>query len=331
MSAPVLTVVIPAYNEEACLEELFRRLKVILEEVGEEYEILFVDDGSDDSTFEKLRMISAEDRRVRTFRFSRNFGHQAALSAGLERSRGQAVITMDADLQHPPEIIPELVEKWRKGHEVVLTIRRDTADSTPLKNLTARFFYRMINLLSPTPITPGAADFRLLDRKAVDALNAMPEKARFFRGLVPWIGFRQTEVSFEAPERFAGTTKYSYRKMFRLALHGILSLSAVPLRLATLVGAAVVTFGLMYGAYVVWTAFTNPASQKGWASIQIFVLLLGGTQIFFMGIIGEYIARVFEEVKGRPLYIIAETLGDPAEVDSSTDPTSEDPGPRTVP
>lgn len=304
-----LSVVIPAYNEEGCLGELHQRLSPVLNDTGLEYEIVFVDDGSTDGTFLELKKLAQEDDRVRALRLSRNFGHQAALTAGLATATGEAVVTMDADLQHPPELIPDLIEKWRAGNEVVYTVRQKTADSGVSKDTSASLYYRILNFLSPIPIVPGAADFRLLDRKAVDALNAMPERARFFRGLVPWIGFQQTAVSFDAPERFSGETKYSFLKMFRLALHGILSLSAMPLRMATLVGALVVAIGVIYGIYVVYTAMFNPESQQGWASIVLVALLLGGTQIFFMGVIGEYLARVFEEVKGRPLYLVAETIG----------------------
>jgi dolichol-phosphate mannosyltransferase len=318
--ACALSVVIPAYNEEGCLGELYQRLLPVLRDTGLEYEILFVDDGSTDGTFRELRRLSQEDSCVRAVRLSRNFGHQAALTAGLAQARGEAVVTMDADLQHPPELIPTLIEKWREGHEVVYTVRGKTADSGVSKDVTASLYYRLLNFLSPIPIVPGAADFRLLDRKAVDALNAMPERARFFRGLVPWIGFRQMSVAFDAPERFSGETKYSFLKMSRLALHGILSLSAMPLRMATLVGAIVVAIGLVYGIYVVWTALFNPESQQGWASIVLVALLLGGTQIFFMGVIGEYLARVFEEVKARPLYLIAETIGSDLSDDKSDKP-----------
>lgn len=304
---PVLSIVIPAYNEMECLETVHDRLSEVLSKIGETYEILFVDDGSQDGTFEAIRNLSQKDARVRGLRFSRNFGHQAAISAGLENARGAAVVTMDADLQHPPEILPELIAQWREGFEVVYTVRNETRGAGIRKNLTSSLFYRLINALSPLRIVPGAADFRLLDRKAVDALNRMPEKTRFFRGMVPWIGFRQTEVRFDAPERFAGETKYSFRKMLRFAAHGILSQSAIPLRFATIFGAVVVLIGVLYGLYVVWTFFTKPAGyQAGWASIVLFMLLIGGTQIFFMGIIGEYLARVFEEVKNRPLYLIAE-------------------------
>lgn len=305
---PIISVVIPAFNEESCLEELHRRLKQVLESIGLDYEIIFIDDGSRDATFEEVRRLSESDSHVRGYRLSRNFGHQAALSAGLQHARGKAVVTMDADLQHPPELLPELVNYWRTGFEVVYTIRRETADSTAFKHFSSGVYYRLLSYLSPIPVAPSAADFRLLDRKAVDALNTMPERARFFRGLIPWIGYKQVEVNYEAPERFAGTTKYSYRKMMRLALHGILSLSAIPLRMAALVGSLVLTMGVVYGLYVIWTAYANPESQRGWPSIQMMILIMGGTQLIFLGIIGEYLARVFEEVKCRPLYLIAESL-----------------------
>ncbi len=307
---PVISIVIPAFNEKDCLSVIHQRLTETLSGISDTYEILFVDDGSTDGTFLEIRSLSEQDPHVRGLRFSRNFGHQAALTAGLEQARGEAVITMDADLQHPPELLPELIAKWKEGSEVVYTVREDTAGAGVQKTLTSSLFYWLINSLSPLRITPGAADFRLLDRKAVEALKRMPEKTRFFRGMVPWIGFKQHEVRFTAPERFAGETKYSFRKMLRFATHGILSQSAIPLRMATVMGAVVILIGIIYGGYVVWTFFTKPEGyQQGWASIVLFMLLIGGTQIFFMGIIGEYLARVFEEVKNRPLYLIAEETG----------------------
>ncbi|MCA9415514.1 MAG: glycosyltransferase family 2 protein [Candidatus Omnitrophica bacterium] len=312
---PIVSIVIPAYNEEDCLAEVHDRLTQVLSKLETAYEILFVDDGSADGTFERIRSISDRDPTVRGLRLSRNFGHQAALTAGLEMARGEAVITMDADLQHPPELLPELIARWREGYEVVYTVRKETSGAGVRKNLTSSLFYWLINSLSPLTIVPGAADFRLLDRKAVEALKRMPEKTRFFRGMIPWIGFKQIEVPFSAPERFAGNTKYSFRKMLRFAAHGILSQSAIPLRMATILGAFVVFVGFLYGLYVVWTFFTKPPGyQQGWASIVLFMLLIGGTQIFFMGIIGEYLARVFEEVKNRPLYLVAE--------ETETDPDS---------
>lgn len=307
--SPEVSIVVPAHNEEGCVEEIHRRVVQVLEQEGVSYEILFVDDGSVDRTFEILHILAAHDSHVRAIRLSRNFGHQAALSAGLAEARGRAVISMDCDLQHPPEVIPELLSRWREGAEVVITVREDTLGAGAGKRWTSRLFYRFVNALSPVPITAAAADFRLLDRKAVNALNAMPERTRFLRGLVPWIGFRQAEVRFRAPERFAGETQFSYRRMLSFALNGVLSLSAMPLRLATLVGGGIFGIGILYGIYVVLTALFNPASQPGWASIILAILLVGGVQIFFMGVIGEYLARVFDEVKGRPLYIIAESIG----------------------
>jgi dolichol-phosphate mannosyltransferase len=314
---PDISIVIPAYNEEACLQELCQRLQAVLSALNLSAEIILVDDGSSDGTFQCIRELSSGDPGVSGLRFSRNFGHQAALTAGLARAQGKAVITLDADLQHPPEVIPLLVRKWQEGYEVVATLREQTESSSFFKNFTSRIFYRLINRLSPLPIKPGAADFRLLDRRAVDALNAMPERTRFLRGLVPWIGFRQTEITFKAPDRYAGTSRYTFRKMLRFALDGILSLSALPLRFATLMGLGVMGIGLLYGLYVVWTAIMNPESQPGWASIILLMLFLGGMQIFCMGIIGEYLARVFDEVKRRPLYIIAETVGEENKVSES--------------
>jgi polyisoprenyl-phosphate glycosyltransferase len=307
--APELSIVIPAFNEAECVGELHTRLTRVLSETGISYEILFVDDGSTDDTLPVLRRLVQDDPRVRVLRLSRNFGHQAALTAGLTESRGGAVITMDADLQHPPELIPALLEKWRAEYEVVSAIRGQTQSVGWLKRCTSSLFYWLINRLSPLPIARGAADFRLMDRRAVDALNAMPERTRFLRGLIPWIGFRQTEVPFEAPGRFAGEAQYTLRKMGHFALDGILSLSATPLRIATVMGLIVMAVGFLYGVFVIWSAYFNERSQPGWASIILVILLLGGMQIFCIGIIGEYLARVFDEVKGRPLYIVAESLG----------------------
>lgn len=303
---PVISVVIPAYNEESCLVELLKRLKPVLTGLGSSYEIIFIDDGSRDGTYSLLCELAQQHKEVVAVRLSRNFGHQAALTAGLSLARGKAVISMDADLQHPPELIPKMVNLWKEGYQVVATIRTDTHGADTSKRLTSTLFYRFVNLLSPMPIIPGAADFRLLDRCAVDALNSMPERTRFLRGLIPWIGFKQTQIPFSAPERFAGQSQYSYRKMLHFALNGILSLSAFPLRLATYLGMGGILAGVVYGLYVVWTALTNPHSQPGWASIIVLMLLLGGVQVFCIGIVGEYLARVFEEVKGRPHFLIAE-------------------------
>ncbi len=311
---PELSIVIPAHNEAECVEELHAQLTQVLQETGVTYEILFIDDGSMDQTFQVLGELIQRDSHVRALRLSRNFGHQAALTAGLAEARGKAVVSMDADLQHPPMLIPTLLAKWREGYEVVATVRSQTHSIGWIKRCTSALFYWMINHLSPMPIPPGAADFRLLDRRAVDALNIMPERTRFLRGLVPWIGFRQTMISFEAPQRFAGKTQYTLRKMSSFALNGILSLSATPLRIATLMGLFVLMVGFIYGVFVIWSVFTDPEhNQPGWASIILLILWLGGMQIFCIGIIGEYLARVFDEVKMRPLYIVAESLGRKAE------------------
>lgn len=305
-----LSVVVPAFNEADVLPLLHDRLRAALAQLGDDYEVIVVDDGSRDQTVEVLQSICDQDPNWRYLSFARNFGHQIALTAGMDHAVGDAVVTLDADLQHPPELIAELVEQWRQGYEIVYTERRNTADAGLLKRLTSRVFYALINRSSATRIPLNAADFRLLDRKVVDSLQRLPERARFLRGLIAWVGYRQTVVPFDAPERAAGTTKYTLRKMLRFALNAITSFSSLPLQIASYIGFLVSLAGFALGAATIYDKLVHPDENvPGYTTIVVVVLFLGGLQLISLGIIGEYIARIYEEVKGRPLYLIRDQGG----------------------
>ena len=304
------SLVIPAYNEAEVLPLLHERLTAVMGGLGEPYEILVVDDGSRDRTPELLAEIATRDEHVKFLSLARNFGHQVALTAGLDHATGQAVITMDADLQHPPELLPELIAKWREGYEIVYTERQDTADAGLVKRLTSRLFYGAINRASATQIPLNAADFRLLDRQVVDSLARLPERARFLRGLIAWVGYRQTVVPFEAPERAAGTTKYTFRKMLRFAVDAVTSFSSLPLRVAGYLGFLTSFAGFGLGAVTIYQKiFVPDRNLPGYTTIVVLILFLGGLQLLSLGIIGEYIAKIYEEVKGRPLYLVRQAVG----------------------
>jgi dolichol-phosphate mannosyltransferase len=266
------------------------------------YEIIFVDDGSTDTTLDQLNRLAANDSTVKVYSLSRNFGHQVALSAGLDVASGDAVVMLDSDLQHPPELIVEMVRTWREGYEVVSAIRRKTEDSTFFKRLSSKAFYWILSKLSETPIVAGAADFCLLSRKAHHALIQMPERHRFLRGMVSWIGFRRALVSFEAPCRAAGGSKYSTAKMLSLAFNAIFSFSVAPIRLLAQFGFLVIGLSFVYLGYILIHVFYYRDVVPGWSSLVFVTTFLGGTQLAFIGLIGEYLARVFEEAKNRPLY-----------------------------
>ncbi len=308
-SQPRLSVVIPCYNEEENIDVLYNRLIPVLKKTGMDYEILFVDDGSRDNTFVLVESLNAKDFSVRGISLSRNFGHQVALSAGLHNACGELVITMDGDLQHPPELIPKLIAKYNSGAEIVNTRRMETADAGFVKRRTSRFFYRLVNHISKVHIEDGAADFRLMSRKAVDAYNAFTERDRFNRGLVAWMGFKQDVVDYSADRRNAGHTKYSFRRMIHFAIDGITSFSSRPLRMAAYAGVVVSLLGLLYALYAIIRHFCG-ATIQGWTSLLITVLLLGGVQLLSLGVIGEYIARIFNESKSRPLYFIKNKTAD---------------------
>jgi polyisoprenyl-phosphate glycosyltransferase len=306
---PMLSVIVPCYNEQEVIQITHERLSAALGAITPDYEIIYVDDGSRDRTAELIHGIQQSAPKVRFIRLSRNFGHQIAVTAGIEYARGQAVVLIDADLQDPPEVIGDMVAKWREGYHVVYGLRAERAGETHFKLHTARAFYRLINRLSEVPIPLDTGDFRLMDRAVVEALNGMKEKHRLLRAMVSWVGFRQTAVPYARAERLAGESKYPLRKMLTLALDGIISFSAVPLKIVTMVGlafSALSVVGIIYAiAQRLWTDNWVP----GWTILFIAVMLIGGLQFIFLGVMGEYIGRIYSEAKNRPLYLVMEELG----------------------
>ena len=283
-----------------------RRVAEALAPTGVAHEILFIDDGSRDRTPEKLADLhKAEPERVRTIRFTRSFGHQAALVAGLRHARGDAVVTMDGDLQHPPEFLPTLIEAWRDGADVVHTVRRlPPGAQHGAKERAARIFYRLMSALTSVPVIPASADFRLVDRSAVDAFNQLEERFIFARGLIPWLGFKDTRVTYQVEPRFAGQSKYGLWPMIRLALDGIFSFSVMPLRLISLLGALTTVFGVAFGVFALIAHLTGRVAASGWTSVVVLILIFGGVQLLSVGILSEYVGRVYAEVKRRPRYVI---------------------------
>ena len=304
-----VSIVIPVFNEVENVPILFDHLTKALHGLPFNFEILFVDDGSTDGTYLAVKDVQKRDRRIKALSFSRNFGHQAALTAGLQYASGDAVITMDGDLQHPPSLIPTLIEKWREGFEIVYTTRESTADESFFKKMTSRLFYRLINAFSETPVQPFAADFRLLDRAVVRSLNTLEERDRFLRGLIGWLGFSTVGVPYTADLRAAGKSKYTLGKMMKLALNGIVSFSAAPLHLVTYLGIFSAFLGFLYGIYSLYVRFFTNDTVQGWTSLVIVILFLGGVQLISIGILGEYLIRVYDETKRRPLYIVRDSVG----------------------
>lgn len=302
---PFISVVIPCYDEAENVGPLYRRLSAALEPLGP-WELLFCDDGSSDGTLEVLKELRGGDPRIRFVSFSRNFGHQEALRAGLERAAGVVVVTMDADLQHPPELIGELVAKYGEGYDVVYTLRDDGAAVGAFKRFSSRAFYRLANAFSDVRIEAGAADFRLLSRRAVDALLRFKEHGVFWRGAVPWIGFPQAAVRYEPGRRLHGKSKYSLHRMVRFAADGVTSFSVRPLRLTTAAGALCSLVAFVYMIYALAVRLLSDRAVTGWASLLISVLFIGGVQLISVGILGEYLGKVFLESKGRPHYIVQE-------------------------
>jgi len=313
MNAVELSLVIPVKDEEAaigpCLAQLIPVLEAMDDPAARSFEILFVDDGSIDTTLEVIRKANAADPRIRGISLSRNFGKEAALSAGLDVARGKGVVPLDVDLQDPPSALPKMVAKWREGNDVVYGVRdnRET-DSLP-KRLTADLYYRAHNWLSSDKIPEHAGDFRLLDRRVVEVIRRMPERNRFMKGLFAWAGFKQAAVSYHREERKVGKTKYNYWKLWTLALDGITSASTVPLRIWSYLGAFVALGALGYAIFIIIRTLTSGIEVPGYASMMVAVLFLGGLQLLSLGVLGEYVGRILTETKGRPLYVIREEIG----------------------
>ena len=303
-----LSVVVPCYNEEQVIEATHTRLTAVLEQITPDFEIIYVDDGSADKTAMLLKSICDQQAHVRVIRLARNFGQQNALAAGLAAVTGDAVVIIDADLQDPPEVIPEFVAKWREGYGVVVGKRLERPKETFFKRVSAHLFYRLMNRLSEVPIHLDAGDFRLLDRKVVDTLNAMPERYRLLRGMVSWVGQSQTAVPYKRAPRFAGETKYSLAKMFGLALDGLFSFSTVPLRAMSLIGLLTFALALTGIGYAVVLRLTTNAWVPGWTLMFIAQLLLGGLNMLGLGLLGEYVGRIYGEAKQRPLFVVAESF-----------------------
>ncbi len=305
------SVVVPVYNEVESLPELYRRVRAVMESLGEPWELVLVDDGSTDGSTELMRRLREQDpEHVRPVIFSRNFGHQIAVTAGIDYARGKAVILMDADLQDPPEVIPQLVEKWQEGYHVVYAVRKAREGESWFKKATAALFYRLIRRITDVDIPPDTGDFRLMDRRVVDVLRQMKERHRFLRGMAAWVGFRQIGVPYVRAPRYAGETKYPLRKMLKFAWDAITSFSYAPLQMATYLGFLSAGMAILAIPVVVMARLAGSHAFYGQATTLIAVLFLGGVQLIFLGILGEYIGRIYDEVKGRPLYVVAEAPDD---------------------
>lgn len=300
-----ITIVVPVYNEQGNLREFHKRVSGVMSGEDYDYNILFIDDGSGDGSAGIISELSKEDERVEAYLLSRNYGHQMAITCGLDHADGDAVITMDGDLQHPPELLPQLLRLWESGSEIVQTRRVATEDAGYLKNITSKLYYKIINILSNVEITPGGSDFRLMDRRAAEAFRLYRERARFIRGLVNTLGFKVTVVDFVAPSRFSGCSKFNLQKMLHFALDGITAFSKLPLRWAFYIGLFLGFLSILLLGHVLYVKFATDDAVAGWATMAVSILFLGGIQLIGIGILGEYIGRIFEEVKRRPLYIVA--------------------------
>ncbi len=307
---PIFSIIAPIYNEAESLPELYRRVSQVMEQTHEPWELVLVNDGSRDQSPEIIRELAAKDKRVRPVMFARNFGHQIAVTAGMDFSRGDAIVVIDADLQDPPEVILDLIAKWREGYEVVYAVRSEREGETWFKKFSASAFYRLIYRITDVKIPLDTGDFRLLDRKVVAVMNKMREHHRFLRGMASWVGFRQIGVSYKRAPRFAGVTKYPFRKMLKLALNAITSFSYFPLQLATYIGFVSAVVAIIAIPVVIILRAVNSQMFFGQASTLIAVLFLGGVQLISLGILGEYLGRVYDEVKGRPLYVVSESPED---------------------
>lgn len=306
---PRYSVVIPVHDEADVLPALYERLRAVLDGLDGDWELVLVDDGSRDGSYALMVELHAADPRVRVLRFSRNFGHQIALTAGLDKARGDAVITMDGDLQHPPETIPELVARWREGNEIVYGVMTEATGESWFKRTTSRWFYRLLRRLTDVEMPAAAGDFRLVDRSALEAFTALRETNRYIRGMFSWIGYRQAGVPYVCAPRPGGRSKYTPRRMLKLASDAIVGFSTLPLRLALNLGFAVSFLAIVFGLSALATKLAGGFAVPGWASIMILVGLVGGIQLIVVGVIGEYIGRIYDEVKQRPLYLVSASHG----------------------
>ena len=302
-------MVVPLYCEASNIDYLFERLEAVLDRLRCTYEIICVDDGSYDDTVAGLRRHRQRNPRIKVVALSRNFGKELALTAGIDYACGAAVIPIDADLQDPPELIGALVAKWREGYDVVYAKRRSRQGESWIKRATANSFYRVIGRMSKVPIPRDTGDFRLLDRRVVDALKRLPERTRFMKGLFAWVGYRQSEVLYDREPRYSGETKWNYWKLWNFAIDGIASFSVAPLRVWSYIGIIFATISFLYGAFLLLRTLLFGADVPGYASLMVAVLFLGGVQMVILGVLGEYLGRVYEEVKGRPLYLVRDTFG----------------------
>ncbi len=309
MSGQLISIVIPVLNEAPNLQALMARLSPTLDRLGADWEVVFIDDGSSDGTLQVLKDLHTRDRRVIAVSLSRNFGKEIALAAGLRYARGAAAIIMDADLQHPPETLEQFMAKWREGYQIVYGIRVDRGTDSPLRRGFSHAFYRTFNALAKTDIPEGAGDFRLLDRRAIDAMNAIGETSRFNKGLFSWIGFKSVGVPYAVAERVHGESHWSFRKLVHFALDGLTSFSTLPLRVWSLLGLAVSLSAFAYALLFMVRTLVFGADVPGFPSLIISVMFFSGIQLITLGVIGEYLGRVYEEVKARPLYIVAEEVG----------------------
>ncbi len=305
---PVVSIIVPAYNEEAVIPEFHRRVRKAVESLPYDFRIVFVDDGSTDETAAMISQLHRDDASVELITLSRNFGKEIAMTAGLDLAEGEAVIIIDADLQDPPELIESLIEKWRCGYDVVYARRLSRDGETFFKKLTARLFYKVVRLVSHVEIPPDTGDFRLLSRRAVDALKELRERHRFMKGLFAWIGYPQVAVSYHRDPRFAGATKWNYWRLWNFALEGITSFTIAPLKFATYLGVGVAALAFAYGVWMILDTLVRGNPVPGYPSLMVVVLVLGGVQLMALGLIGEYLGRMFDETKQRPLYLVAAHL-----------------------
>nr|WP_213650801.1 glycosyltransferase family 2 protein [Paenibacillus sp. J23TS9] len=305
LSAVRYSVVIPVYNEEEVIQETYWRLKNVMDSTGESYELLFVNDGSRDRTAELILGIGEKDPSVTLIQFSRNFGHQVAITAGMDYAKGEAVIVIDADLQDPPELMLEMIAKWKEGYDVVYAKRSERKGESLFKRQTASIFYRVLKRMTEIDIPLDTGDFRLLDRKVCDEMRRLPEKNRYVRGLVSWVGFRQTAVEYVRDERYAGESKYPLKKMLKLSMDGMTSFSSKPLKAAGIMGILIAAAGFIYLLVVLIEKWFTDVTVPGWSSLIALQILFSGCILMFLGVIGEYLGRIYDEVKQRPLYIVS--------------------------